>query len=151
MANVITLDMLIEKNACQEQANLFKKYYGKSVEITEDICLKYSNKFEFDWLVDNILSGDQREAYMTIQVPAYKAYNAIETAAGEAYQAIRVPAAEAYVAIRGPAYNAIQTDAWKAYKAIEWRAYKAYYTIIAPAYEAYEKEKARAFFIAYNS
>ena len=132
MAKVITLGMLIRKKACQNQVDLFKKYFGKSVEITEDICLKYYNEFEFDWLIDNMLNEERREAYKAIKEPAWEDYKAIQGPANEAYKVIQRSVYEAYKVIHGPAYIA--------YKAIQ-----------EPAYEAYNKEKARAFCVAYNS
>ena len=143
MVNIITLDMLIEKEACQKQVDLFKQYFGKSVEITEEICIKYSNEFHIEWLVNNMLNEEQCELYHTIQVPAYAAYNAIQGPVLEKYLAIQEPAYEAYKAIHGLT--------WKEYKDIQWPAYKEYKAIEGPAYEAYNKEKARAFYIVYNS
>ena len=121
MANIITLDMLINKKACQEQIDLFKQCFGESVEITEDLCLKYSNEFHINWLIDNMLNEEQRELYYTIQAPAWKKY------------------------------LAIQESVYEEYKAIQGPAYEEYEAIEAPALEAYDKEKARAFCVAYNS
>ena len=121
MANVITLDVLIEKKACQDQVDLFKQHFGESVEITEEICLKYYDKFVIERVVVNMLNEEQREAYMVIQGPAWKDYKVIEEPAYEAYNAIVSPANEAYEAIQRPAYT------------------------------KYLKNQARAFFVAYNS
>ena len=132
MANMITLKMLIEKKACQEQVDIFKQYFGESVEITEDICLKYSNEFHINRLIDNMFNEEQRELYYTIQAPAYAAYKATEWQAWKDY-----------IAIEAPAY--------KAFKAIQEPAWKDYYTIQEPAHTKYEKSRAKALFIAYNS
>ena len=89
MAKVITLGMLIEKNACQEQVNLFQQYFDESVEVTEEICIKYSNDFAIDWLADNMLNKKQCELYYTIRARAREEYSAIIGAASEDYYAIR--------------------------------------------------------------
>ena len=165
MAKLITLDMLIEKNACAKQANLFKKYFDESVEITEDICLKYYDKFEVDWLVDNMLNEDQREAYNAIEMVAWKDYKAIVEPAWKDYMDIHGPAWKAYKVIQESAYKAyeviqwleyekyeaIRAPAYAAYRAIKASAYEEYAAILTSAHTKYKKERARAFFIAYNS
>ena len=166
MANVITLDMLIRKKACSKQVELFKQYFGESVEITEEICIKYSNEFYIDCLAAKMLNEEQLKAYKAIRDPAYEEHKATDVrAALEAYEAIEGPAWKKYSAIHGLArknYEAIGKPAWKDYKAIVELAYEdykaikahadeAYDAIVYPAYKAYNKEQARAFFIAYNS
>ena len=143
MAKVITLTMLVEKKACQEQINLFEQRFGESVEITEDFRLKYSNEFDIYWLVDNTLNEKQRELYYTIRSQAWKEYEAIQGAAWEKYEAWGVTLSEAYYPRGVPAldkYEAVEAAAWKKYGATKESAHKAY-----------KKEQAKAYFIAYNS
>ena len=121
MAKVITLAMLIEKKAYAKQVELFKQYFGESVEIAEEICIEYFHEFNINWLAGNMLNEVQRELYYTIEDPAYVAF------------------------------KAFQESALKEYEAIEGIAYETYLDIQEDALVAYEKEQAKAFFIAYNS
>jgi hypothetical protein len=74
---------LIDKGACAKQIALFKKLFGESVEVTEELCLKYYNKFAFWWAADNLLSVSAWEAYVKVRASAIEAYIKASTSAPE--------------------------------------------------------------------
>ena len=115
------------------------------------------------------------KAYKAIEWLAMENLNDLEIAAHAAYDAIRMPAWKDYNAIKSPAYAALDARdqaswakynaireaaetayediigiAWKARQATLRPAWKEYEAITMTAYTKYEKERVRAFFIAYN-
>ena len=143
MANVITLAMLVEKNACARQVEMFKRYFGKSVKICQNICDKYSSEFDIDWAAENLLNEVQHELYYTIRAQAWKAYNAIEWRAWEKYRDWDRTISETC--------NPRGVPPMAEYKAVESAAVKKYEATKEAAHKAYNKKRARAFCLAYNS
>ena len=129
-SRTLTLQTLIEKEACEEQVRLFKKMFGDSVLVTEELCVKYAGKFNFVWASENLLSVEGQQAYKAIVRQAWEAYVAIERPAGEAYDAVTRSALEAYAAVTRSALE-------------------AYVAVNRSALEAYDVEQAKAFALAY--
>src|SRR5574340_188112 len=125
----ITKQMLLDKEACSNQVELFVSLFGEEVKVTKANCLKaWKVGIDFNWAANNLLSPSQLEAYKAIEQPSLKAYGAIERSALKAYKAIEQPALEAYEAIKQPAleaYEAIKQPALKAYEAIKQPAWEA--------------------------
>jgi len=53
MNKIIKLSTLIEKQACQEQVDLFHKLFGEQVELT----LEHVQKFSVGWCAENLLTA----------------------------------------------------------------------------------------------
>ena len=143
MTKAITLTMLIEKNACQAQVELFKKYFGESVEITEYICLKYYDKFDVDWLFDNMMNEKQYALGVALWGRAYDEY---ETKRQAAWATM-----ENYNDLVDAATLAIEEPAWEAFQVGQRLALTEYADIKKSAHTKYKREEAMAFCIAYNA
>ena len=47
------LARLVALGACESQCELFKKKFGKSVDVTPALCARVARDFNFNWLVLN--------------------------------------------------------------------------------------------------
>ena len=93
----ITLKMLQDAGACHDQVVLFRKHFGRSVDVTRERCVEFADVFDWDWAARRLLSA-----------PALAAYDAARAPALAAYHAARAPALAAYHAARATAFY----DAW---------------------------------------
>lgn len=62
----ITYQMLLDKNACTVQSYKFLKTFPDGVEVTEELCLKYSQDFDFEWAAQAFLPYSQWSKFMRI-------------------------------------------------------------------------------------
>ncbi len=100
----LTLQQLIEKNACSEQVKLFKTMFGESVIITESLFLSVADKFDWDWASDNLLDERQRKLYNESRSAALKLYNESISAALKLYNESMAPAEKLYDESMAPAF-----------------------------------------------
>ena len=56
-ARTLTLATLKSKGACVEQVALFRKMFGKSVQITEALCVEHASAFSWKWAAENLLTA----------------------------------------------------------------------------------------------
>ena len=75
MSKTLTVETLKSKKACQPQIDLFRSLFGDSVEVTEELCVKHAQDFNWDWAADTLLSESAREDYYKATGPALKVYN----------------------------------------------------------------------------
>ena len=68
----ITLGMLKEEGACEDQIKLFKKLFGKEVKPTKALCLKHAHDFNFDWAGPTFLDGFAAATFYDTRHPAWK-------------------------------------------------------------------------------
>ena len=119
---IITLQQLKEHGACINQLRLFKQLFGKEVEVTVKRCVKYYDKFDWEWAAGCLLSDELHEEYLRIERLAW----------GECIEIV-VLARREYLEIERPAH--------KEYEKIEQRALKEYKKKIAQAFgECYLKQ-----------
>ena len=52
----ITLEMLKAHKACKNQYKLFAELFPDGVEITEELCAKHAQDFDFEWAARHLLS-----------------------------------------------------------------------------------------------
>ena len=142
MARVLTLARLVKAGACQPQVDLFKQHFGKSVEVTEEVCLAHASEFSWGWAANHFLTPSALDAYDAARAPAWAAYDAAQASAWAAYNAAMTP---------WVAYDAARASAWVAYDAARASAWVAYDAAVAPARAAYDAARASAFAAAYNS
>ena len=95
--NKITLEQLKEHHACTGQLHLFKKLFGKEVEVTVEKCIKYHDKFDWEWAAEHLLSVELYKEYKKIQQPAWEEYLEIKRLAWKEYLKIAQPAWEEYL------------------------------------------------------
>lgn len=62
----ITYQMVLDKNACTVQSYKFLETFPDGVEVTEELCLKYSQDFDFEWAAQAFLPYSQWSKFMRI-------------------------------------------------------------------------------------
>ena len=148
----ITLQQLIDKDACDYQVELFKKTFGDSVEVTRELAIKYAKDFAFDWAADNLLDAPTRKIYKKTRDTAMVIYNASEATALTIYKETCAPARKLYdetCATANKIYNASEATASKIYEETCAPANKIYEETLAPARKLYYETSATAFVEAY--
>lgn len=58
---VVTLAMLEDKGACEEQMALFERCFGEKVVVTPELIRQHAHDFNLQWVMDNLLDHDQYE------------------------------------------------------------------------------------------
>lgn len=81
----ITVRQLKRAGARKDQVKLFRKLFGKEAEVTEALCVKHAQDFDFNWAAARLLPG-----------PALKEYKRRITPAWEEYWRCRAPALKEY-------------------------------------------------------
>ena len=95
-ARTLTLATLKSKGACAPKVALFRKMFGKSVQITEALCVEHASAFSWKWAAENLLTASAQDAYEAAWVSAQDAYEAAWVQ--DAYEAARASAwARAYI------------------------------------------------------
>jgi hypothetical protein len=69
MTTVITLAQLREAGACKSQLDLFKKRFGESVRVTEELAIQYGPEFDTEWAAMNLLSPSVYDEYVAALAP----------------------------------------------------------------------------------
>ena len=97
----ITLQTLVDLNACEDQRDLFAKTFPKGTTVTLAACKKAAIAgLQLGWLAERLFTPAQR-----------KAYNEATAAAWEAYHEATAPAREACNEVEAVAlWNAWQMD-----------------------------------------
>ena len=86
----ITSAMLRKHRACADQVTEFQRRFGKSVEVTEEICLSVAKVFNWNWAALYFLPAPARKAYDEATVR--KAYDEEVAPAWKSYQEARAQA-----------------------------------------------------------
>jgi len=105
--NLITLQQLIDADACADQRYLFKQKFGDSVEVTRELCISVADVFDWSWAAQHFLSA-----------PALKVYHETYASAWNVYDETCAPALKVYDETRAQAwkvYNETRAPAWKVY------------------------------------
>ena len=149
----ITLKQLKDARACEDQRKLFEQTFGQSVEVTEELCRTYAQKFDFSWASVRLLNDNQRKAYdeacASYQKAFYKAIAPHEKAYREAVDSHEKAYFKACASYQ-KAYNKAVDSHEKAYDKACASQRKTYYEAMAPHQKAYYKAIAIAFAKAYN-
>ncbi|MGH7744630.1 MAG: hypothetical protein ACREQ5_07415, partial [Candidatus Dormibacteria bacterium] len=66
----LTLKTLIDQRACQDQVELFRKRFGKSVNITPELCREVASLFNWDWAAAHLLGATAQTEYKRVRVAA---------------------------------------------------------------------------------
>ena len=70
----LTLAQLNKHRACRSQAALFKKHFGESVVVTEELAASLSDIFDFGWASRVLLSGASQTEYSKVVTSASDKY-----------------------------------------------------------------------------
>jgi hypothetical protein len=73
----VTLQQLKDQRACDEHCERFMREFGDKVEITEEKCLEYADRFSFHWALYTLVGpvaakAAEKEVHNS---PESKAYN----------------------------------------------------------------------------
>ena len=70
----ITLEMLKAHNACKDQYKLFADLFPGGMEVTEELCAKHAQDFDFEGSARHLLNIPMWKAFDEAIAPARKAY-----------------------------------------------------------------------------
>lgn len=58
---------LADKGACYPGRKDFRSYFGNGVEVTEELCLKYADVFDWTWAGTWLLNGASEREFFDIE------------------------------------------------------------------------------------
>ena len=114
-ARTLTLQTLIDKDACQSQVDLFRQHFGPSVEVTEALCVKHARAFDWPWAARNLLSVSAEADYERVRAAAWADYRRANAPAWAEYARAIAPAWADYERATAPAvaeYKRVRAAAW---------------------------------------
>jgi hypothetical protein len=103
-SRTLTLTTLKKKGACKEQVALFRKMFGRSVEITEALCVEHAAVFSWGWAAQNLLTAPAWAECERVTAPALAEYQRVRAAALTEYQRVRAAALAEYQRVTAPAW-----------------------------------------------
>ena len=142
MSRTLTLQTLIDKGACSEQVELFRVRFGKSVRVTQRLCVSVAYAFDWNWAAQHLLSRPARAEYQRAAAAAWAEYARVLAPARAEYQRATAPAAAEYERVTAPA--------WAEYARVVAAAWAEYARVEAAAWAEYEVAAARTFAKLYN-
>jgi cell division septum initiation protein DivIVA len=107
-SRTLTLATLKKKGACKEQVALFRKMFGKSVEITEALCVEHAAVFSWGWAAENLLKAAALAEYERVTAPARAEYERVTAAARAEYERVKAAARAEYERVKAPAWAEYQ-------------------------------------------
>ena len=81
----LKLSKLIELDACTQQVDLFKEMFGDEVNITQKLCLRVFDKFDFKWAAYKLLNKSALAEYEKVQNQALAEYENVKRSARAEY------------------------------------------------------------------
>jgi hypothetical protein len=93
---MITYDTLRTAGACQEQRELFRQLFPKGTEVTEELCVRHAQDFDWEWAAENLLDYAAWKAYRAAETSAWRVYTDTMASAWEVYDDTRASAETAY-------------------------------------------------------
>ena len=124
---IVTKQMLIDADACQNQVDLFEKTFGDSVVVTLSRAKKVANLFQWDWAVQ-LLDGQGYAEYRRAMTAAWAEYERAAAPALAEYNRVREAARPEYTRSKEAEwaeYKRVQAVAWAEYKRVEATAWSA--------------------------
>lgn len=98
MPAIITLQDLVDNGACADQRAEFVRRFGRSVEITVELCMSVAHVFDWNWAAAKLLKTPAWDAYEAAKKTAWDACKAATKPAWAAYEAAKAKAfAEAFI------------------------------------------------------
>ena len=88
MNKTITLAQLTKLNACNSQVRLFKELFGNKVKLTEELCIKHSGDFDFDWAANKLFTAPAWAEYERVTAPALAEYERVRDTAWAEYKRV---------------------------------------------------------------
>ena len=143
MSRTITLKMLEEVEACPDQVVLFKKLFGDSTPVTEELCVKYASDFDFDFAAEKFLTEAALGKYEKVSIVSWKECEKVSAAAWSLYRRVRDAALNEY--------EKAEDVVWKEYRKVIDAAFNEYKKTKAATCLEYRKTIALTFCRLYNS
>ena len=90
----ITYSLLVEKNACQPQLDLFEKHFGKTkaIPLTKKVVTQFGSVFDIDWAAQYLLTPKDFKEYNKVIAQALEEYNKVNAPALKEYNKVTAPA-----------------------------------------------------------
>ena len=114
--------------ACSEQVDLFAELFGESVDVTEALCAKHFDKFDWSFAA-KLLSPQGQAEYDRVTGPASAEYNRVTGLAWAEYNRVTDPAWAEYNRVNGLAsaeYDRVRGLAWAEYTRVNGLARAEY-------------------------
>ena len=89
MSHPLTLETLIERSACADQRQRFANTFGKSVDVTPELCMSVADQFDWVWAVRRLLSPEAQAEYDRVCAPALAEYKRVRAPAQAEYERVR--------------------------------------------------------------
>jgi hypothetical protein len=104
-SRILHLKTLQEHGACTDQVKLFRKRFGESVRVTEALCVKVAEDFDFDWAAQHLLTPTKAWAeYKRVEAPAWAEYDRVMAPAWAEYERVEALAWAEYKRVRARAF-----------------------------------------------
>ena len=103
MTKKITLRILKAKGACKSQCKLFATLFPKGVEVTEALCIKHADDFNWDWGARHLLRASALAEYERATAPASAEYQRAKASAWDEYKRVDAPAWAEYEHVKASA------------------------------------------------
>ncbi len=132
----ITLARLKELGACADKLLLFEELFGAEVAVTEEMCIKHSSDFDFNWAANNLLSATAFVDYERVRDTARAEYERVSDTAWDEYARVSATAWAEYKRVRDTAraeYERIRATALVEYERV-CAALVEYERVIAVAF-----------------
>jgi hypothetical protein len=70
MSHPLTLETLLKRGACADQRQRFADTFGKSVDVTPELCMSVADQFTWAWAARCLLSPEAQAEYKRVCAPA---------------------------------------------------------------------------------
>ena len=142
MTKTITIELLKEHKACENQVDKFKELFGEKIVPTRELCLLHAQDFDFGWAA-RFLSKQANKFYQETIAPIKKFFNEDTTTALKVFNETIAPARKVFDEAIAPA--------WTVYEEAIAPAEKAFKESTAPAHKVFKEATALAWFNAWES
>src|ERR1700733_11541241 len=92
----VTAKLLCKKGACREQVSKFQELFPEGVVVTEELCVKHSAVFSWNWAAQNLLPAPAEADYNKAMAPARAEYDKAMAPALAEYNKAVAPAEAEY-------------------------------------------------------
>ena len=96
MTKKITLRILKAKGACESQCKRFAALFPEGVEVTEALCIKHADDFNWDWGVRHLLRASAWAEYQRAKASAWDEYKRVDAPAWAEYERVKASALAEY-------------------------------------------------------
>ena len=143
----LTLEQLSKHRACRSQVALFKKHFGESVVVTEELAASLSDIFDFGWASRTLLSGASQTEYSKVVTSASDKYIVECVAACTEFKKVCASAGVEYVRLEGSVWAEPRAE----FEEVCAPAQAEYTKACEGAWAEFDKVRAATFAKLYNA